>query len=57
MVITGTRKGIGRKIDALVDRQAIKRLGQFSDVANVVDFFIQPESDFVSGQVVLLGGV
>lgn len=45
------------KIDALLERQAIRRPGEFRDVGNVVDFFIQPESDFVTGQVVYLGGI
>lgn len=45
------------KIDAVVQRQAIKRLGRFEDVANVIDFFMLPQSDFVSGQVIYLGGV
>lgn len=45
------------KIDNLVNRQAIRRLGRFEDVANVVDFFIQPGSGFVTGQVLYLGGV
>lgn len=45
------------KIDNLVNRQAIRRLGRFEDVANVVDFFIQPGSEFVTGQVLYLGGV
>ena len=45
------------KIEALVARQAIGRLGQYEDVANVVDFFLRPASDFVTGQVVYLGGV
>jgi 3-oxoacyl-[acyl-carrier protein] reductase len=45
------------KIDALIQRQAIRRLGVFSDVSNVIDFFIQPESSFVTGQVVFLGGI
>lgn len=45
------------KMDALIRRQAIRRLGEFRDVVNVVDFFIRPESDFVTGQVVYLGGV
>lgn len=45
------------KIDKLVNRQAIRRLGRFEDVANVVDFFIQPGSGFVTGQVLYLGGV
>ena len=45
------------KLDALVARQAIPRFGTFVDVANVCDFFIRPESDFVTGQVLYLGGV
>jgi 3-oxoacyl-[acyl-carrier protein] reductase len=45
------------KIDSLVNRQAIKRMASFTDVSNVIDFFIRPESDFVTGQVVFLGGV
>lgn len=45
------------KIEALVARQAIRRLGTLADVANVVDFFLRPESDFVTGQTVFLGGV
>ncbi len=44
-------------IAALVGRQAITRLGTMADVANVVDFFLSPESGFVTGQVVYLGGV
>lgn len=45
------------KIADLLRRQAIPRLGKFSDVANVIDFFIQPESHFVTGQILYLGGV
>ena len=44
------------KIDRLIARQAIRRLGEFRDVANVIDFFLRPESDFVTGQVIYLGG-
>jgi 3-oxoacyl-[acyl-carrier protein] reductase len=44
-------------IGRLIKRQAIHRLGEFRDVANVVDFFLRPESDFVTGQIVYLGGV
>jgi len=46
-----------RKIEAVLARQAIHRLGEYRDVLNVVDFFLRPESDFVTGQVVFLGGV
>jgi 3-oxoacyl-[acyl-carrier protein] reductase len=45
------------KIDALLNRQAIPRLGEFCDVTNVIDFFLRPESSFVTGQVIYLGGV
>lgn len=45
------------KIEALVRRQAIRRLGTPEDVANVVDFFLRPESSLVTGQILFLGGV
>ena len=45
------------KIDQLVARQAIPRLGKPEDVANVADFFINPASNFITGQIVYLGGV
>lgn len=45
------------KIQALIGQQAVRRMGEFRDVANVIDFFIRPESDFVTGQVIFLGGV
>lgn len=45
------------KLDQLISLQAIKRQGTFADVANVIDFLIRPESDFVTGQVIFLGGV
>ena len=45
------------KMDALLKRQALPRFGTLEDVGNVVDFFLRDESDFVTGQVVYLGGV
>lgn len=45
------------KLQALIDRQAVKRLAAFADVANVIDFFIQPESAMITGQVLYLGGI
>jgi 3-oxoacyl-[acyl-carrier protein] reductase len=45
------------KIESLLRRQAIPRRGTFADVCNVVDFFLRPESGFVTGQVLFLGGV
>ncbi len=44
------------KIDRIVNNLAIKRLGRFEDIANVIDFFIKPESDYITGQVIYLGG-
>lgn len=45
------------KLEALLARQAIRRLGTVDDVANVVDFFLSARSEFVTGQVLYLGGV
>jgi 3-oxoacyl-[acyl-carrier protein] reductase len=51
-------QGIAKeKIQGILERQAIPRLGEFSDILNVVDFFIRPESNFISGQTIFLGGV
>ena len=45
------------KMDRLLRRQAIPRVGEYRDITNVVDFFVSRASDFVTGQVVFLGGV
>ena len=45
------------KINDLLKQQAIQRLGDFSDIKNVVDFFIKSESAFITGQSIYLGGV
>jgi 3-oxoacyl-[acyl-carrier protein] reductase len=45
------------KMNALLARQAIPRYGEFADVVNVTDFFISPQSSFVTGQTIYLGGV
>jgi len=45
------------KLDELIARQAIPRFGELRDILNVVDFFIKPESDFVTAQIIYLGGV
>lgn len=51
-------KGVaGEKIKNVIDRLAIKRYARFEDIANVIDFFIKPESDFITGQVIYLGGI
>jgi 3-oxoacyl-[acyl-carrier protein] reductase len=45
------------KMDSLLSRQAIREYGTFEDVSNVIDFYLMPESRFVTGQVIYLGGV
>ena len=45
------------KMAALLARQAIRRFGEFRDVTNVIDFYLRPESDYITGQVMYLGGV
>jgi len=45
------------KIAALISRQVIHRFGEFRDISHIIDFFIQPESDFVTGQVIFMGGI
>ena len=45
------------KMDALISMQVIKRYGEFIDISNVIDFFIKPESNFITGQIIYLGGV
>jgi 3-oxoacyl-[acyl-carrier protein] reductase len=45
------------KIDELLAKQTIKRFGQFDDIRNVIDFFISKKSDFITGQIIYLGGV
>lgn len=45
------------KIQGIVERQTIHRLGSFEDVANVTDFYLKKESDFVTGQHIYLGGL
>jgi 3-oxoacyl-[acyl-carrier protein] reductase len=45
------------KIDLLLGRLAIPRLGEPADVWNVVRFFLSPETRLVTGQTIYLGGV
>lgn len=45
------------KLQDLLSHQCIKRFGQFGDVKNVIDFFLKPESNFITAQTIYLGGV
>ena len=38
-------------------QQAVKRYCTFEDIINVIDFYLKPESNFISGQVIYLGGI
>ncbi len=46
-----------QKMDALLERQAVKRFGDIKDIINVLDFYLSPSSDFITGQTIYLGGV
>lgn len=46
-----------KKIDSLLARQAVKRYCTFKDIINVLNFFISERSDFVTGQIIYLGGI
>lgn len=51
-------KGVSKeKLAALLDQQTIHRFGKYQDITNVIDFFINPRSDFITGQALYLGGV
>jgi 3-oxoacyl-[acyl-carrier protein] reductase len=52
-----TRSIPEEKLQALLARQAIARRGEMSDVTNVTDFFMSPQSDFITGQTLFLGGI
>lgn len=55
---TDMTRGVPKdKIEQLIDSMAVRRLGTFTDVANVLDFFLRRESEAVTGQVIYLGGV
>ena len=45
------------KIEDLLNKQTIKRFGTFEDIINVIDFFIDDRSSFITGQIIYLGGV
>lgn len=46
-----------KKIDNLIEKQSVNRLGEFSDVWNVINFFISKESSAITGQIIYLGGI
>ena len=57
-IMTDMIRGVPQeKIDEVVKNLAVKRLGTLDDCANVCDFFLRPESDNITGQVLYLGGI
>jgi 3-oxoacyl-[acyl-carrier protein] reductase len=44
------------KMTRLINRQSIKRYGEYEDVLRVVDFLLDPANTFTTGQVIYLGG-
>jgi 3-oxoacyl-[acyl-carrier protein] reductase len=57
-IATDLIRGVPRaKMDALLARQAVRRMGEVRDVINAVDFYLREESDFITGQVLYLGGI
>ena len=56
-IATDLIKGVKPEaIAAITARLAIQRQAEATDVYNVVEFFIRPQSDFITGQVLYLGG-
>ena len=45
------------KINSLINMQSIHRYGEFTDISNVIDFYIKEESNFITGQTIYLGGI
>jgi 3-oxoacyl-[acyl-carrier protein] reductase len=45
------------KVQEILNLQTFKRLGTFDDVSNVIDFFINDKSSFITGQKIYLGGL
>ena len=44
------------KLQRVLDRLTLKRLARFEDIINVVEFFANPASEFITGQALCLGG-
>ena len=45
------------KLQNLLEKQTIHRFGELDDLVNVIDFFNSSRSNFITGQIVYLGGV
>lgn len=45
------------KLDELLSKQAIKKLGNFEDISNIVDFYASERSNQITGQIIYMGGL
>jgi len=52
-----TRTVKAEKIEALVERQAIRRMCTIDDVVGPVEFLLSPAAGFVTGETLFLGGI
>ena len=56
-IVTDLIQAVPReKIQRVLDQLPIHRMGRYEDIAHVIDFFVHPASDYVTGQVIYLGG-
>lgn len=44
------------RVERMLENQAIKRPCTFEDIANAVEFFLNAKSDFITGELLSLGG-
>ncbi len=44
------------KIQNIIDQLAFNRLTEMDDITNVIDFFISKKSNYITGQLIYLGG-
>ena len=45
------------KLNSLINKMTIKSFGNLEDITNVIDFYINPESRNITGQIIYLGGL
>ena len=56
-IATDLTRGVPKeKIDALVARLALRRPGTVEEVGRLVEFLVAPETDYLTGQTIYLGG-
>jgi len=45
------------KVDIIINNLPIPRFAKIEDITNIINFYCSPESDYVSGQTLYLGGI